>query len=97
MREKTRRTRGESLRAVIEDLGPMLKGWFGYFKHANKSTFPKIDGFIRMRLRAMLRKQQKRPGLGRCHADHKRWPNVYFAELGLFTMTQAQLQASQFR
>jgi RNA-directed DNA polymerase len=29
VREKTRRTRGESLRAVIEDLGPMLKGWFG--------------------------------------------------------------------
>ncbi len=45
----------------------------------------------------MLRKQQKRPGLGRCHADHKRWPNVHFAELGLFTMTQARLQASQSR
>ena len=97
VREKTKRTRGESLRVVIEDLGPMLKGWFGYFKHACKSMFPKIDGFIRRRLRAMLRKQEKRPGMGRCHADHKRWPNVYFAELGLFTMTQARLQASQSR
>lgn len=97
VREKTKRTRGDSLRTVIEDLGPMLKGWFGYFKHACKSMFPKIDGFIRRRLRAMLRKQEKRPGMGRCHADHKRWPNVYFAELGLFTMTQARLQASQSR
>jgi RNA-directed DNA polymerase len=97
VREKTKRTRGESLRTVIEDLGPMLKGWFGYFKHACKSTFPDIDGFIRRRLRAMLRKQQKRPGRGRCHADHKRWPNAYFAELGLFTMTQARLNASQSR
>ena len=97
VREKTKRTRGESLRVVIEELGPMLKGWFNYFKHAYKSTFRKIDGFIRRRLRAMLRKQEKRPGMGRCHADHKRWPNVYFAELGLFTMTQAQLQASQSR
>lgn len=97
VREKTKRTRGDSLRTVIEDLGPMLKGWFGYFKHACKSMFPKIDGFIRRRLRAMLRKQQKRAGMGRCHADHKRWPNVYFAELGLFTMTQARLQASQSR
>jgi RNA-directed DNA polymerase len=97
VREKTKRTRGESLRTVIEDLGPMLKGWFGYFKHAYKSTFRKIDGFIRRRLRAMLRKQEKRPGMGRCHDDHKRWPNAYFAELGLFTMTQARLQASQSR
>jgi RNA-directed DNA polymerase len=97
VREKTKRTRGESLRAVIEELGPILKGWFGYFKHAYKSTFPRIDGFIRRRLRAMLRKQQKSPGMGRCHADHKRWPNAYFAELGLFTMTQARLKASQSR
>jgi RNA-directed DNA polymerase len=75
----------------------MLKGWFGYFKHAYKSTFRNIDGFIRRRLRAMLRKQEKRPGMGRCHDDHKRWPNAYFAELGLFTMTQARVKASQSR
>jgi RNA-directed DNA polymerase len=97
VREKTKRTRGESLRAVIEELGPMLKGWFGYFKHAYKSTFPRIDGFIRRRLRAMLRKQQKSPGMGRSEVDHKRWPNEYFAQLGLFTMTQARVKASQSR
>lgn len=97
VREKTKRTRGESLRTVIEELGPMLKGWFGYFKHAYKSTFPSIDGFIRRRLRAMLRKQQKSPGMGRSEVDQKRWPNAYFAELGLFTMTQARLKASQSR
>lgn len=97
VREKTKRTRGESLRVVIEELEPILKGWFGYFKHAYKSTFPSLDGFIRRRLRAMLRKRQKSPGMGRCRADHKRWPNAYFAELGLFTMTQARLQASQSR
>jgi RNA-directed DNA polymerase len=45
----------------------------------------------------MLRKQQKSPGMGRSQADHKRWPNAYFAELGLFTMTQARLKASQSR
>lgn len=97
VREKTKRTRGDSLRTVIEELGPMLKGWFGYFKHAYKSTFPSIDGFIRRRLRAMLRKQQKSPGMGRSEVDQKRWPNAYFAELGLFTMTQARLKASQSR
>ena len=29
--------------------------------------------------------------------NHKRWPNAYFAGLGLFTMTEAQTSASQSR
>src|SRR4029077_10665371 len=40
IREKTRRTRGDSLARVIDDLNPMLGGWFGYFKHAHPTTFP---------------------------------------------------------
>ena len=39
IRAKTRRTRGDSLRCVIADLNPMLRGWFGYFKHAHHRTF----------------------------------------------------------
>ena len=35
IREKTRRTRGQSLTRIIADLNPMLRGWFGYFKHAS--------------------------------------------------------------
>jgi RNA-directed DNA polymerase len=97
IREKTHRTRGDSLTRIIADLTPMIRGWYGYFKHADRWEFPKLDGFIRRRLRAILRKQEKRPGFGRCHADHKRWPNVYFAALGLFTMTEARMSASQSR
>jgi RNA-directed DNA polymerase len=97
VREKTRRTRGDSIRTIVEDLSPMLRGWFGYFKHARRSTFISLDGFIRRRLRSVLRKQDKRPGMGRCHDDHRRWPNAYFANLGLFTMTQAHYYASQSR
>jgi RNA-directed DNA polymerase len=96
VREKTKRTRGESLRTIVEDLTPMISGWFGYFKHARQSTFQPLDGFIRRRLRAILRKQEKRPGMGLCHDDSKRWPNVYFANLGLFTMATAH-RASQSR
>jgi RNA-directed DNA polymerase len=44
-----------------------------------------------------MRKQEKRPGMGRCYDDHRRWPNAYFANLGLFTMATAQQQASQSR
>jgi RNA-directed DNA polymerase len=97
VRQKTRRTRGDSMRTIIEDLTPMLRGWFGYFKHAHPYTFTNLDGFIRRRLRSILRKQEKRPGMGRCYEDHRRWPNAYFANLGLFTMTSAQQRASQSR
>ena len=97
MRAKTRRTRGDSLRVITAELNPMLKGWFGYFKHAHPMTFTGVDGFIRRRLRAILRKQEKRPGLGRCLDDHKRWPKAFFADLGLFTMTEAHALASRSR
>jgi len=94
IRSQTKRTRGESIRCIIADLNPMLKGWFGYFKHAHLMDLRGVDGFIRRRLRALLRKQQKRPGLGRCRADQVRWPNAFFAELGLFTMAEAHALAS---
>jgi RNA-directed DNA polymerase len=97
IRAKTGRTRGVSLKSVIADLNPMLKGWFGYFKHAHPLEFRRVDGFIRRRLRALLRKQEKRPGFGRCQADHGRWPNAFFAEQGLFTITGAHVLASQSR
>ena len=87
IREKTKRSRGDSIACIIADLAPMTRGWYGYFKHACRWVFPALDGFIRRRLRAILRKQEKRPGFGKCHADHKRWPNAFFAKLGLFTMT----------
>ena len=48
-----------------------------------------IDGFLRRRLRALLRKQQKRPGRGQSRADHRRWPNAFFAEAGLFALHTA--------
>lgn len=97
VRSKTRRTEGKSLQQVIASLNPMLKGWFGYFRHAYRTTFRPLDGFIRRRLRAMLRKQEKRPGRGGTRADHRHWPNKTFANAGLFTMTEAWQKASQSR
>ena len=89
IRAKTRRTRGDSPKRIINDLNPMLRGWFGYFKHAHSSTFQKLDGFLRRRLRALLRKQEKRPGNGRCLADQQRWTNAFFADAGLFAFYPA--------
>jgi RNA-directed DNA polymerase len=89
VRSRTGRSRGVSLERIIDDLNPMLRGWFGYFQHAAPGVFSFIDGFVRRRLRAVLRKQDKRPGFGRCKADHQRWPNTFFAERGLFTLQTA--------
>jgi RNA-directed DNA polymerase len=97
IRDRTRRTRGDSLARVIADLNPLLHGWFNYFKHAHHMTFSIVDGFVRRRLRAMLRKQQKRAGAGHTQADHQRWPNAFFAEHGLFTLTAAHAVASRSR
>ena len=97
VREQTRRTRGDSLTRIIADLNPMLCGWFGYFKHAHEYTFQPVDGLIRRRLRALLRKQEKRPGFGRCYADHQRWPNAFFAAAGLFALYPAWQQERDSR
>ena len=84
LRAKTTRTRGDSLARIVEDLNPVPGGWFGYFKHAHPYTFEAIDGFVRRRLRALLRRQEKRPGFGRCLADRRRSSNAFFAQAGLF-------------
>ena len=97
IRQKTRRTRGDSLACIIADLNPMLRGWFHYFKHTQPWVHQLTDSFVRRRLRAILRKQDKRPGMGKCYDDHLRWPNTFFAAQGLFTLTTARVLASQSR
>ena len=94
VREQTPRTSGVSLEATITRLNRTLRGWFGYFKHSHRTTFPAIDGYIRDRLRAILRKRAGRRGrAGR--ADRQRWPNHYFNERGLFSLLQAHVSACQ--
>ena len=94
IRAKTGRTAGHSLSAIIADTNRTLRGWFEYFKHSHRSTFPPLDGWIRRRLRNILRKQHGRSGISRGR-DNIRWPNAYFAKHGLFSLREAHAQASQ--
>ena len=71
-----------------------LRGWFEYFKHSHRSTFPRLDGWLRMRLRSILRKRQGKRGCGR-GSDHQRWPNRFFAALGLYSLQAAHRLACQ--
>lgn len=97
VRSRTIRSRGDSLERIIGDINPTLRGWYGYFQHATPGVFRAIDGFVRRRLRAILRKQEKRPGIGRCKADHQRWPNAFFAAHGLFTLHTTHAAARHSR
>lgn len=92
IRRKTRRTNGRSLSAIIEDVNRTLVGWFVYFKHSHIHTFPRLDKWVR--LRSILRKRSGRHGIGRGF-DHLRWPNAFFAELGLFSLSSARAAACQ--
>ena len=94
IRAKTQRTYGQSLAAAIADLNRTLVGWFGYFKHSHKTTFATLDGWVRRRLRSILRRRRGGQGRGR-GADHQRWPKAYFAERGLFSLATAHAIAGQ--
>ena len=94
IRDKTRRTQGQSLQATIVDLNRTLVGWFEYFQHSHPTTFATLDGWVRMRLRSILRRWRGLWGPGR-GADHQRWPNAYFAERGLFSLVTAHASACQ--
>jgi RNA-directed DNA polymerase len=97
LRARTIRSRGDGLERIIADLNPMLRGWFGYFKHARPRLFRRLDGLIRRRLRAISRKQEKRPSMGRSEADHRKWTNAFFAGAGLFTLQTAHEAARHSR
>ena len=94
VRAKTKRTSGHSLLMIIADLNRTLRGWFEYFKHSTHTTFPPLDGWIRRRLRNILRKRSHRKGISRGY-DNIRWPNAFFAEHGLFSLQQAHDLARQ--
>jgi len=88
IRSKTRRNNGRSLDTIINDVNGTLRGWFGYFQPSHYTTFRPLDSWIRMRLRSILRRRQKKRGRGR-GSDHQRWPNAFFTIRGLFTLTTA--------
>lgn len=95
IRAKTVRQNGRSIQCVIADVNKTVRGWFAYFKHG---TTPRLyrdqDGWIRMRLRSILRCRDHRRGRGRGR-DHQLWPNAYFAERGLYSLVAARALAVQ--
>ena len=95
LRQKTKRTSGDSLTFIIQNVNQTLRGWFAYFQHCRpRWIFVDLDRWLRVRLRNILRKRSGRSGrsLG---LDHHRWPNRFFAEQGLLNLHAAHVQAVQ--
>lgn len=88
IKPRTRRNSGKSLEEVCRIINPILRGWYGYFRHAHRSDLERVDSWMRGRLRSILRKRRNLKGRAR-GADHQRWPNRYFTELGLFNLGDA--------
>jgi RNA-directed DNA polymerase len=94
IRSLTKRTNGWRFAEIISSVNRSLVGWFGYFKHSYKTTFEPLDGWSRMRLRSILRKRRGGQGRGR-GSDHQRWPNAFFADHGLFSLSTAYASVCQ--
>ena len=59
--ELTRRTRGVSLKRMVEELARYLRGWIGYFgKCQTPSVLASLEEWVRHRLRSAIWKQWKR-------------------------------------
>jgi RNA-directed DNA polymerase len=94
IRAKTRRSSGDSLQAIITDVNRTLRGWFEYFKQSHRWTFEPLDRWIRRRLRSLLRRRLGLRGISRS-VDGFRWPNAYFAEQGLYSLSAAHTLVRQ--
>jgi RNA-directed DNA polymerase len=93
IQELTPRKRPGSMASIARELTPLLRGWFHYFRHCRWTIFKDLDGRIRSRLRRLLlHRHRKNPErLPR----QQRWPNDYFAKLGLYSLREAHFRFAQ--
>jgi RNA-directed DNA polymerase len=62
IREVLKGAQGRSLKKVIEELNPILRGWAAYFKLTEtRRALDELDSWIRRKLRCILWRQWKRP------------------------------------
>ena len=88
IRAKTKRTNGQSLQVIISNVNRSARGWFGYFRYSHYTTFDRLDGWLRGRLRSLLRRRQKLGGRA-TYRDHLKWPNDFFTTQGLYSFVAA--------
>ena len=93
IKELTPRKRSGSLSSIVTELNRVLIGWFGYFRHSRWTIFKDLDAKIRSRLRRLLiKRHRKNP---KRLPRQKRWPNAYFAKVGLWSLREAHNRFGQ--
>ena len=93
IKELTPRKRSGSMRSIAAELTRALRGWFGYFRHCRWTIFKDLDAKIRSRIRRLLLKRHRKnpERLPRI----QRWPNDYFAKVGLYSLREAHFRFDQ--
>jgi len=96
IREKTGRLRSDNLETIIAEINPTLKGWYAYFRHSIPSAMAGVDGWVRGRLRSVVRRRRGRRGLSKGR-ENAELTNQWFAVRGLFSLAEAQRRSLQSR
>jgi RNA-directed DNA polymerase len=86
VRQRTRRHSGEPLGCIIAGLNRVLRGWGNYFRGGVRNVPERLDKWLRMRLRSLLRRRSGGNGVARGRRDHLRYPNAYFTAHGLISL-----------
>ena len=86
IRKQTGRSDGRSLGVIIQNVNRRVRGWGNYFRGGVRNVPERLDGWLRMRLRSILRHREKRKGRA-AGLDHQRYPNTHFIRAGLTFLT----------
>ena len=93
IRALTPRKSGHSLEVIIQRLNQNLQGWHAYFRHCHWSVYQSYDQMVRRRLRRLLKKRHRRNP--KRLPSTRRWPNQYFHERGLYSLSKAHTRFVQ--
>jgi RNA-directed DNA polymerase len=91
LREKLRRGRSGSIRQIVAELNPTLRGWYGYFKYSLPTAMQRVDEWVRERIRHIIRRRHKRRGMVKGR-ERTEYPIAWFAAQGLFSLKNAHAQ-----
>jgi group II intron reverse transcriptase/maturase len=87
VRSLTRRNAPVSLRQMIVDLNPLLRGWGNYYVIGDvMSLFDDLDSWVRMRLRSKVIRKHAKP------VSNAKMPNRVLASLGLVSLGDLRRQ-----
>ena len=77
--------------AIVKRVNVVLRGFLSYFFKSVRTPLEALDGWVRGRLRSILRRRSGRRGRSQV-SDSTEWPNAFFDRLGLFSLARTPVQ-----